>query len=57
MAKPKNKAGIENDSKHCDPSVQHVIRNMKADFTESVGAAAAAKNRRKKTIGAANDAK
>jgi hypothetical protein len=34
-----------------------VVRNMNADFTESVGAAAAAKRRRLKPIGAANDAK
>jgi hypothetical protein len=56
MAKPQNKAGIENDSKHAAPGVQ-VPQSIKADFTESVGAAAAAKRRRLKTIGPANDRK
>jgi hypothetical protein len=52
--KPKNVAGIENDSKHAAPGYQRPIR-LKADHTESVGAAAAAKARRLATIGPEND--
>lgn len=54
--KPKNVSGIERDSTHAAKGVQ-VIRNPKSDVSETVGAAAAAKARRLKTIGAANDAK
>jgi hypothetical protein len=56
MAKPKNVAGIERDSTHAAPGIQK-IRNPKSDVSETVGAAAAAKARRLKTIGAANDKK
>lgn len=56
MAKPKNVAGIERDSTHAGPGIQK-IRNPKSDVSESVGAAAAAKRRRLKIVGAANDAK
>jgi hypothetical protein len=56
VKKPLNKAGIENDSKHAASGYQK-IRNPKSDVSETVGAAAAAKARRLKTIGAANDAK
>jgi hypothetical protein len=56
VAKPKNVAGIERDSTHAGPGIQK-IRNPKSDVSETVGAAAAAKARRLKTIGAANDKK
>jgi hypothetical protein len=56
MAKPANKAGIERDSTRVAKGVQ-VIRNPKSDVSETPGAAAAAKARRLKTIGAANDKK
>jgi hypothetical protein len=44
------------DSTHAAPGYQKPIR-LKADHSESVGAAAAAKARRLKIIGAVNDAK
>jgi hypothetical protein len=56
VSKPKNKAGIERDSLHSDPSVQKV-RNPKADHTESAGAAAAARERQQITKGKVNDKK
>jgi hypothetical protein len=56
VAKPKNVAGIERDSTQAARGVQK-IRNPKSDVSETVGAAAAAKARRLKTIGPANDAK
>ena len=42
------------DSTHSHPSVQRV-KNPKSDVSESVGAAAAAKQRRLSTIGKMND--